>query len=84
MFSQGNVACFPYLVCGTRVHAHTLRGREASSVMREVIDIIDQILARLVRNVGFLLSSLPDRCCGDGDNYHRAYCPDRFKEISAN
>lgn len=30
--------------------------------MREVIDIIDQILARLVRNVGFLLSLLPDRC----------------------
>lgn len=35
--------------------------------MREVIDIIDQILARLVRNVGFLLSLLPDRRCGGDD-----------------
>ncbi|KAL0112123.1 hypothetical protein PUN28_013395 [Cardiocondyla obscurior] len=69
MFGRGNVACFPWLLRGTRVHAqHGKRTRSASSVMREVIDIIDQILARLVRNAGSLLSLLPDRRYADDDD----------------
>lgn len=69
------MACFP---CAARVPVctYTRKSDEESveSVVyaREVIDIIDQILARLVRNVGFLLSLLPDRgCCGGRDNYRR-------------